>query len=195
MLIHLTMEDLLAVRDGEGSALARRHLDECDQCREELERLHQRVAALKALPSLSSPRDRWPVVRAQVLTTRRRQRRKLGAWISVAAAASIALGVGVGGLITPAADQPNSLAMLMEETQRLENVLRSFQPETRVLNGRMAGALAALEDEISLLDARLARARSLRVPRDELVVLWSERLELMDALLNVHASRSTYVGF
>jgi anti-sigma factor RsiW len=195
MLIHLTMEDLVAVRDGEGSAVARRHLDECDRCREELDRLHQRVAALKALPSLSSPRDRWPVLRAQVLATRRRQRRRLGAWISLAAAASIALAAGVGGLITPAADQPDNLVLLMEETQRLENVLRSFQPETRVLNGRMAGALAALEDEISLLDARLARARSLSVPRGELVVLWSERLELMDALLNVHASRSTYVGF
>lgn len=195
MLIHLTMEDLLAVRDGEGSAAARRHLDECDQCREELERLHQRVAALKALPSVTSPRDRWPVVRAQVLATRRSRRRKLGAWISLAAAASIALAVGVRGLITRAADRPDDLAMLMEETQRLENVLRSFEPETRVLNGRVAGALAALEDEISLLDARLAQARSLRAPREELVVLWSERLELMDALLNVHATRSTHVGF
>jgi anti-sigma factor RsiW len=195
MLIHLTMEDLLAVRDGEGSAGARRHLDECDQCREELERLHQRAAALKALPSLSPPRDRWPMVREQVLAIRARQRRKLGAWISVAAAASIALAVGVGGLVTPAADQPDNLVVLMQETQRLENVLRSFQPETRVLSGRMAGAVAALEDEIVLVDARLARARSLSLPRQELIVLWSERLDLVDALLNVHASRSTYMGF
>ena len=52
---HCTVEDLLALRDGEGSGAARRHLEGCDRCRAELDRLHQRVAALKALPALRPP--------------------------------------------------------------------------------------------------------------------------------------------
>ncbi|MBI4503722.1 MAG: hypothetical protein HY700_21495, partial [Gemmatimonadetes bacterium] len=60
-MIHCTMEDLVALIGGEGSAWARRHLGECTVCRQEFDRLHQRVARLKALPTLNPPRDRWPV--------------------------------------------------------------------------------------------------------------------------------------
>ena len=51
MLIHCTMEELLAIRGGEGSRAALRHLDDCDECRDELELVHQRIAALKSLPA------------------------------------------------------------------------------------------------------------------------------------------------
>ena len=64
--LHCTLDDLLEVREGEGTGAARRHLEACDACRAELDRLHQRVAALKALPALRPPRDRWPVVRDMV---------------------------------------------------------------------------------------------------------------------------------
>jgi hypothetical protein len=45
MLRHCTIGELLDLRDGEGSAVARSHVDECDACRAELDRLHQRAAA------------------------------------------------------------------------------------------------------------------------------------------------------
>ena len=63
MLRHCTIEELLELRDGEGSAAARSHMNSCEACRTELDRLHQRVAALKSLPSFAAPRDRWPIVR------------------------------------------------------------------------------------------------------------------------------------
>ena len=51
MLTHCTMHDLIALRDGAGSAAARRHLAGCTPCATELERLNQRVAAMRALPA------------------------------------------------------------------------------------------------------------------------------------------------
>ena len=68
-MTHLTMELLLASRERPsepGSAAAREHLQECGRCQTELERLHQRVARLRALPTLRAPRDQWPAVAARV---------------------------------------------------------------------------------------------------------------------------------
>ena len=195
MLIHCTMDELLAIRDGQGSQGALRHLDECDECCNELELLHQRVAALKALPSLRPPRDRWSVVRDEVLAQRARTRRRFGGWLTAAAAASVALAIGLGGLVTPAAQEPDPLAELVSEAQMLERALRAMRPETRVLTGWMAGAVAALEDRLELLDVRFERARVQRLSREKVIVLWQERVGLMDALVNVHARPVILIGF
>ena len=63
---HLSMEQLVSLRGPgtePGTAEARRHVETCELCRDELDRLHQRVARLKALPSLQPPRDTWPAIR------------------------------------------------------------------------------------------------------------------------------------
>ncbi len=195
MLIHCTMDELLAIRDGQGSQGALRHLDECDECCNELELLHQRVAALRALPSLRPPRDRWSVVRDEVLAQRARTRRRFGGWLTAAAAASVALAIGLGGLVTPAAREPDPLAELVSEAQMLERALRTMRPETRVLTGRIAGAVAALEDRLELLDVRFEQARMQRLSREKVIVLWQERVGLMDALVNVHARPVILIGF
>ncbi len=195
MLIHCTMDELLAIRDGQGSQGALRHLDECDECCNELELLHQRVAALKALPSLRPPRDRWSVVRDEVLARRARTRRRFGGWLTAAAAASVALAIGLGDLVTPAVQEPDPLAELVSEAQLLERALRTMRPETRVLTGRMAGAVAALEDRLELLDLRFEQARVQRLSRERVIVLWQERVGLMDLLVNVHARPVILIGF
>ena len=195
MLIHCTMDELLAIRDGQGSQGALRHLDECDECCNELELLHQRVAALRALPSLRPPRDRWSVVRDEVLAQRARARRRFGGWLTAAAAASVALAIGLGSLVTPAAQEPDPLSELVSEAQMLERALRAMRPETRVLTGRIAGAVAALEDQLELLDVRFERARVQRLSREKVIVLWQERVGLMDALVNVHARPVILIGF
>ncbi len=195
MLIHCTMDELLAIRDGQGSQGALRHLDECDECCHELELLHQRVAALKALPSLRSPRDRWSVVRDEVLAQRARARRRFGGWLTAAAAASVALAVGLGGLVTPAVQEQDPLAELVSEAQMLERALRTMRPETRVLTGRIAGAVAALEDRLELLDLRFEQARVQRLSKERVIVLWQERVGLMDLLVNVQARPVILIGF
>src|SRR2546427_8441643 len=75
-----TMEDLGALRAGEASVGARRHITPCAACRAELEALYQRVAQLKALPALHPPRDHWPAVQAVLRAERSRRRRTWGTW-------------------------------------------------------------------------------------------------------------------
>src|SRR5438445_13535645 len=88
-MMHCTMEDLLALRAGEGTTWARRHLEGCAACRAEVEALYQRVAQLKALPARRPARDRWPAVRAALLAERRRRRERWGV-SGLAAAAALA---------------------------------------------------------------------------------------------------------
>jgi hypothetical protein len=198
MLIHCTMEELLSVRDGEGSRAALLHLDDCEECRDELDRLHQRVAALKAMPTLHPPRDRWSNVRDQVLADRARKRRHMAQWISLAAAASLALAVGATRII-PAmtASEPEEMVGLVEQADELQGLLKVLEPRTRVVNGRVATAIAEIEDRLSVVDSRLAEVRALpaELPRDEMSLLLRQRVELLDALVRMHTTNSTYIGF
>jgi len=75
-MMHCTMDDLLALVAGEGSAWARQHAAACAACGAELEALYQRVAQLKALPARRSARDRWPAVRDGVGVSRVSPRRR-----------------------------------------------------------------------------------------------------------------------
>ena len=198
MLIHCTMEELLAIRGGEGSRAALRHMDDCDECRDELELVHQRIAALKSLPALQPPRDRWSVVRDQVLADRARKRRSMTSWVALAAAASLALAAGVTRLLPLAThSEPQELVVLVEEAEELEGMLRMFEPRSRVVNGRVATAIAEIEDRLMVVDSRLAEVRSMTMgdPSGDLIILWRQRVDLMDVLVRMHATNSTYIGF
>jgi len=89
------MDDLLALRAGEASVWARRHVEDCATCRPELDSVYQRVAQLKALPALRPPRDRWSLVRDAARVERVRRRRTWSSW-GLAAAAAL-----VGVLLVP----------------------------------------------------------------------------------------------
>ena len=198
-MTHLSMEALLSLREAgqePGDAAAREHLEGCSGCRAELERLHQRVARLKALPALRPTRDRWPQVAARVREERRARRRRIGGLIGLAAAASIALGVVVGGRAggLPAGEQ--EIRQAMARSQALESALSEFHPDERVLDGRTAGIAQELEDRIARVDRELEMADLLgRQSRDEqLLKLWRERVGLLDALVDVHVTRASNVG-
>lgn len=198
MTQHCTMEELLAVRDGEGTGAARQHVDQCPACRAEVDRLHQVAASLRALPVQRPPRDRWPEVRVVAVGARRRRRWWVaGGWTSLAAAAALALILGVkpgrwgGGQM---AAQPASLDSLVAASQQLEDALRALDPTSRVLSGRAASTIAELEDGIALVDAQLGEAQRSRASRDDLTRLWEQRVRLMNQLVNVHVTRAAYVG-
>lgn len=215
MTQHCTMEDLLAVRDQDGSAAATAHLAECDTCRHELELLRQRVGALRALPNRRPPRDRWLVVKEQALAARRRGRMARTAWASLAVAAGLTLAIGMRALTVESGPQvadnrpaardatdpaPGSVSFrvadLVEQSQYLEATLKEYRPEGRVLSGRAASIIAELEDRIAVIDAGIARANAVRNnDRRQLVNLWRDRVELMDALVSTHVTRAAYVGF
>jgi hypothetical protein len=197
---HCTMSELLAVRDGEGSAWAREHLEGCSFCQRELELVHQRVAALRALPSARPPRDRWAAVREQALRQRRVSRVRRGGWSVLAIAAGLVLMVGVrqwsgDGPAPGVAEAAPELAELMDQSRQLEAALREYGTEGRVLNARAAGIIADLEDRIAVVDAGIVQASARRQIPNELVDMWRSRVSLMDALVGAHVTRAAYVGF
>jgi anti-sigma factor RsiW len=195
MLMHCTMDDLIAIRDGESREAASKHLADCGACRAELERLEQRVARLKALPAQRAPRDRWALVREGTQAERRRTNWLRMAWGGVAVAASLVLMLGVQNAMQrqQLVARERQLNDLIQRSQQLDATLQSLNGSQRVWSGREAGAVVQLEDSLTALDSRLAR-RVQQQPSQDLVNLWKQRVQLMDALVGVHVTRASYVG-
>lgn len=197
---HLSMETLVALRDPgtePGETAAREHLEACPLCRAEFERLHQRVARLKALPALRPSRERWPRVLGEVRAARRRNRFRTSGLAGLAAAASVALALGVSSLGTTATGMnPADIQEAMARSQVLESALDRIDPESRVTDGQTAGIAQELEDRIARVDRELEMAELMeQQARDaELLRLWRERVGLLDALVDVHVTRASNVG-
>jgi hypothetical protein len=188
------MDDLLALRAGEASVWARKHIEDCAACRSELDAVYQRVAQLKALPVLRPARDRWGVVRAALRRGRAQRRRTWGVW-TLAAAAALA---GVLLLRPSSAGLHAELAQAKERSATLEDQLQRYDVEGRVLSGRAAALVAELEDRIAVIDGDLTRrggaATATGMQDAELVKLWRQRVDLMQDLVTVRATRARYVG-
>ncbi|HWA15389.1 MAG TPA: hypothetical protein VG817_03095, partial [Gemmatimonadales bacterium] len=180
-----------------GDADAQRHLEACATCQAELDRMHQRVARLKALPTLKPARSQWPVVSAKL---RERKQHRLVRWAGLgglAAAASIAFILGVRSGQPADATEQLALSEAMERSQALEQVIQSYNPEARVTDGRTIRMANQLERQIASVDQQLEVAQLARGSgRDEaLLRLWRQRVGLLDALVDVHVTRATAVGF
>ena len=198
-MTHLSMDTLLSLREPgtePGVAAAHEHLNECSLCQAELHRLHQRVARLKALPTLRPSRDRWPETAARFRADRLRRRTRRVGFAGLAVAASVALAVTVVDRPQPVETNPNQINQAMERSQALESALSEYNPEARVLDGRTARIAQELEDRIALLDRQLEMTElSPKQARDqELLQLWRERVGLLDALVDVHATRASNAG-
>jgi hypothetical protein len=199
---HLTMDTLVSMREPgsePGQAAAREHLDACPHCRAELERLHQRVARLKALPTLRPARDRWPETRARFQAERRRRRTRVASLVGLAAAASVALSLSVGELSHPQTMNAEQLAQVMERSQLLESALNQYNPDGRVLDGGTARIAGELEDRIARLDRELEMAElqsqePQQTTNEDLLRLWRERVGLLDALVDVRVARASNAG-
>lgn len=202
-MTHLTIDQLVALREPglePGDQAARAHLDACEACRDELDRLHQRVARLKALPTLRPARDRWPAVQARLAAERRLYRRqRIGriGFAGLAAAASIALAVSIGGVTGPKpAAATTEISRAMERSRALEEAIDFYNPDARVLDGRTARVAEDIEDRIATLDRELelldVTPDASRETRQ--LQLWRERVGLLDALVDVHVTRASNVG-
>ena len=203
-MTHLTMEALLALREPgsePGSAAAREHLTSCEACSAELERLHQRVARLRALPTLRPARDLWPAVAERGRAERRGRRVEWIGAVGLGLAASVAFTLFVGPMSVggEAAASEQALTAVKERSQLLESALDVYAPETRVLDGQTAHAAQLLEDRIAEVDRELQAVdlpveAGRRRQDDEALSLWRERVGLLDALVDVHVTRASNVG-
>ena len=198
-MTHLSVDSLVSLREPgnePGQAAAREHLNQCAHCQAELQRLHQRVARLKALPTLRPGRDRWPETKARFRADRRRRRTRLVGLTGLATAASVALAVAVGNISRPADATAEQLNQAMERSQVLESALSEYNPAGRVLDGRTARIAGELEDRIARVDRELEATELLRqqATNRDLLKLWRERVGLLDALVDVHVTRASNAG-
>jgi hypothetical protein len=203
MTNHLSIEALLSLQEPgtePGGAAAREHLNGCETCRTELDRLHQRVARLKALPALRPSRDRSVQVISQFRAQRRQHRARKFGFAGLAAAASIALALSLPHRPEPVVEvssaNPKQISQVMERSQALESALNEYNSDGRVLDGRTARMAQELEDRIALLDRQLevTELSPGQVRDQELLRLWRERVGLLDALVDVHVTRASNAG-
>jgi hypothetical protein len=168
----------------------------CPECAAEVARLSSVRAALTALPDERPSRDLWPAIVAAAATGRQRRRLARVGWVLGGLAAAFTIAIGVRGAIEAYGEArlARQTQALVSESQRLERALHTSEHRERVMNGRTAGTVAQLEDRIAYIDARLSQAEGRSGPSPELYGLWQERVRLLDALVNVEASGTTYVG-
>lgn len=197
---HLSQAELLALREPgrePGDADARAHLEVCTECQREFEALHQRVARLRALPSLRPSRNQWQVIEQRLVHERRLRNRRRAAIGGLALAASVALALVVHDLARPrTVDASQAIAEQMDRSQALERTLERYHGDTRVLDGLTAGVADRIESRIGAIDRQLELAQLLDQTRQqqELLRLWRERNGLLDALVDVHLTRASNVG-
>ena len=204
-MTHLTMEQLLAVREPglePGVQGWRDHAEACDLCRSELDRMDQRVARLRSLPTLKPSRNRFLELRGRVQSERRRKRLVVAALTTLALAASIALAV----LVTPRLFTAKPAAQLADQqelddiiarSKSLETAIADYNPDQRVIDGRTAVVAASLEDRLARVDheLQLVDLMNQQVRQQQALRLWRERVGLLNALVDVHTTRGRIVGF
>ena len=172
MTAHLTMEQLLALRDDDrsepGLAAGLDHFTTCRHCQSELERLHQRTARLRALPPLAPATDEFPAVHNRITVARQRRARG-AASIGLAAAATLVVTLIGRDLLHPRRlDAEQMLQNEVSQSQRLEQELRRWNPAERVIDGYTAIVVIQLEHKIvnSMPSSRQPPTASLR-PRSK----------------------------
>jgi hypothetical protein len=199
--MHLNLDELLALRDGEGSADGRHHVEGCGQCRAEIEELRVAGDALRALPQCPPPAGSWEVIRNRLAT---RRRRLIDLRLGVAAAVLLALataaiiarlGPTVGTLEgVSVGDTRKAVEQLSNASRELELVLRDGSLRSPVLSPRQAAMIVELEDRIALIDLVIARSHETE-PDVIAVALWSDRVELLDALVTARGGGVRNEGF
>jgi hypothetical protein len=201
MTAHLSMEQLVALRDGDrsepGLAEAQRHFSGCSRCQLELDRLHQRTARLRALPILVPAGNEFPAVQQRMAVERRQRHWRAAATFGLTAAAALVLTVIGRDLVHPTRlDAEQQLQTAMSKSAQLEQRLREWNSDQRVIDGQTAIVVIQLENRIADLDARLqVAAKHLRsAPTAEELKLWQQRVGLMNALVDVHLTNASSVG-
>jgi hypothetical protein len=101
-----------------------------------------------------------------------------------------------GDADTDAAAEPDvDYGRLVAESVRLETLLAELAPSPRLMNAGTARTIADLEDRIVLVDAQLMYAEARDADPRYRQALWSERVDVMNALLHVRYAQAQVPHF
>jgi hypothetical protein len=193
---------LLSVRDGEPLAAASRAAIEASpESAHEVERLRALQQSLRALPELAPPTGVWERIVAaepRAVAAPRRLAPALAGFGAAAAAALFALIYFVAGptddppaIVRSSSPEARSItyAPLVAESARLERLLAEMPPRSRVVRLGTVSTIVGLEDQIALLDEQLFYGDAIGLEAPQRAALWSERVDLMSALILVRAAQ------
>jgi len=178
--------------------------------------IEARLSALKSLPDLQPPAElEAKTLAAMAAVGEERHRfplRQAAAWVALTVTglllAAVALDtgdsgdersanvIGAGGSTGPAdaVASPNAVddsdfLVLLEQSNYLEQVLAAL-PQREVMRVSTAGTIAGLEQQISQIDEALWTTNGQASPPEYRVTLMRDRVDTMNALLNVRYSQS-----
>jgi len=189
--MHAAFDELTDI--AAGRARPGPHLAGCAACREELERVRALRRDLAGLPGFHAPADGLAFARARLRARRapdRSARHALPLAAGVLALLAAAIFVAAR---PPSATQPTAAwvpdAALIAESARLEALLAAL-PEPRRTRLSSAYTVAALEDQLAVVDDQLS-AVALEPHAPELSEqLWRERVNVMNSLVQVQYART-----
>lgn len=195
-------EDLLSVRDGEPlTAATRAAIEESPEATREVERLRAMQRSLRDLPEIAAPPGAWERIVAEEQRRSVASRRITRALAGFGAAAAVALVAVIVVVAGPSGDRativrmssplgPPEYAEIVAESARLERLLAEFPPEPRVVHLGTVSTIIGLEDQIALLDEQLSYGEAIGLQGAQRAVLWSERVDLLNALVLVRAAEA-----
>jgi hypothetical protein len=222
--MHATFDDLLTLRDDAADSALSAHVRACAECRQQLARLRARTDALRRLPPVGSAPDRWDAIQhalhAPVVRVEHTPRHP-GWLLPAASAAAVVLAVVVtlqsggpqedAGIDREVADvvveQPlpdvdtapvanaQNAARLIQESQRLEQLLASYPQAPRVTRASTELTVADLEDRIQWVDYRLNQRVDSGLDEFQAQRLWRERVELLNSLVAVRYAQARTSAF
>ena len=105
---------------------------------------------------------------------------------------TIAATVAVVAVLNGVAATYTSLA---SESARLERLLNEIPYRPRLVNAGTATTISGLEDRIGQVDEVLMYAGANGLQQEQTVALWQERVDLMNALLEVRYAQAQRFGF
>jgi hypothetical protein len=190
--MHADFQALLALRDGTPvSESIASHVEGCDQCTRELERLAAFKERLRSLPSYSPPSQVWQAI-SQEISPRESFKR----WPSLTAVAAVMLLITVAfvwvlrmnatqvTLAEQSGLKSGDVVSLMADSQRLEALLHSLPPRPPVEKAVTSATIDELQSRIELVDFQLSQDGQ-PVDRAEMQRLWNARVQLLNSLVYV----------
>ncbi|SUZ61554.1 uncharacterized protein METZ01_LOCUS14408 [marine metagenome] len=214
-------EDLLTIRDGEPvDADVHSQVLADPESLEELERLRAVRKALQELPELQPPPEVWTKILTEVQRDDRIGPKLLRHWSLGSAIAAgvamlafiliptdpeipvqmepglvVAVPEGDGGGLDAVPAEEFGYALLAAESAQLERELNSIEYQPSLTSADTATIVVVLEDRIGYVDEQLTYASANGIDSRQTEILWRERVDLMNTLVDVRYAQFQQAGF